>query len=35
MARFEAQDEFVSVQFDGRDLRLPHVISTAGKYTSV
>ena len=30
MARFEPQDEFVSVQFGGRDLRLPHVISGSG-----
>ena len=30
MARFEPQDEFVSVQFVGRELRLPHVISGSG-----
>jgi membrane-bound inhibitor of C-type lysozyme len=30
MARFEPQDEFVSVQFAGRELRLPHVISGSG-----
>jgi membrane-bound inhibitor of C-type lysozyme len=29
-AQFEPQDEFVSVQFGGRDLRLPHVISGSG-----
>ena len=30
LARFEPKDEFVSVQFEGRDLRLPHVISGSG-----
>jgi membrane-bound inhibitor of C-type lysozyme len=30
MARFEPQDEFVSVQFEGRELQLPHVISGSG-----
>ena len=30
MARFEPQDQFVSVHFAGRDLRLPHVISGSG-----
>jgi membrane-bound inhibitor of C-type lysozyme len=30
MARFEPQDEFVNVQFAGRELRLPHVISGSG-----
>jgi membrane-bound inhibitor of C-type lysozyme len=30
MARFEPHDQFVSVQFEGRDLRLPHVISGSG-----
>jgi membrane-bound inhibitor of C-type lysozyme len=29
-AQFEPKDEFVSVRFDGRDLRLPHVISGSG-----
>jgi membrane-bound inhibitor of C-type lysozyme len=30
MARFEPQDQFVSVRFAGRELRLPHVISGSG-----
>jgi membrane-bound inhibitor of C-type lysozyme len=30
MARFEPQDQFVSVRFAGLDLRLPHVISGSG-----
>lgn len=30
MARFEPQDQFVSVRFAGCELRLPHVISGSG-----
>jgi membrane-bound inhibitor of C-type lysozyme len=30
MARFDRQDEFVSVQFAGRELRLPRIISGSG-----
>ncbi len=30
VARFEPQDQFVSVRFAGRELRLPHVISGSG-----
>lgn len=30
MARFEPQDQFVSMRFAGRELRLPHVISGSG-----
>ena len=30
MARFEPEDQFVSVRFAGRDLRLPHMISGSG-----
>jgi len=30
MARFEPQDQFVSVRFAGREMRLPHVISGSG-----
>jgi len=30
LARFESKDEFVNVQFEGRDLRLPKTISASG-----
>src|SRR5262245_46561760 len=30
MARFEPQDDFVNVRFEGRELQLPHVISGSG-----
>jgi len=30
MAQFEPQDQFVSVHFAGREMRLPHVISGSG-----
>jgi len=30
LAQFEPKDEFVSVRFDGRDSRLPRVISGSG-----
>jgi membrane-bound inhibitor of C-type lysozyme len=30
MAQFQPQDQFVSVRFAGRELRLPHVISGSG-----
>jgi membrane-bound inhibitor of C-type lysozyme len=30
LAQFEPKDEVVGVRFDGRDLRLPHVISGSG-----
>ena len=30
IARFEPQDDFVNMRFDGHDLRLPHVISGSG-----
>jgi membrane-bound inhibitor of C-type lysozyme len=30
MARFEPQDQFVTMRFPGRELRLPHVISGSG-----
>ena len=34
MARFEPQDEFASVRFAGRELRLRHVIAASGaKYS--
>jgi membrane-bound inhibitor of C-type lysozyme len=33
MARFEPQDQFVSVRFAGRDLRLPHAISGSARYS--
>jgi membrane-bound inhibitor of C-type lysozyme len=29
-ARFEQQDDFVSVHFAGREFRLPHVIAASG-----
>ena len=30
LVRFEPKDEFVNVQFEGRDLRLPKTISASG-----
>ena len=34
MARFEPQDQFVSVRFAGHELRVPHVISgSAARYS--
>jgi membrane-bound inhibitor of C-type lysozyme len=30
MARFEPEDQFVSLRFTGGELRLPHVISGSG-----